>query len=87
MTGSSPKDKLNATKSTNGQDTSHKEIKIHKGTSFLAHKVDESIVKFIGPQIGDFRANETKFSSQKIDEFTRARKEHTHIESNEYNIP
>ena len=65
MTGSSPKDKLNATKSTNWQDTSHKEIKIHKGTSFLAHKVDESIVKFIGPQIGDFRANETKFSSQK----------------------
>ena len=51
MTGSSPKDKLNTTKSTNGQDTSHEEIKIHKGTSFLAHKVDETIVKFIGPQI------------------------------------
>ena len=49
MTGSSRKDKLNTTKSINGQDTLHKEIKIHKGTSFLAHKVEESIVKFIGP--------------------------------------
>ena len=79
MTSSSPKDKLNTTKSTNGQDTSHEEIKIHKGTSFLAHKVDESIVKFIGPQMGEFGAGKTKFSSQKIDGFTRARDEHTRI--------
>ena len=79
MTVSSPKDKLNTTKSTNVQDSSHEEIKIHKGTSFLAHKVDESFVKFIGPQMGEFGADETKFLSQKINGFTRAKKEHTHI--------
>ena len=79
MIGSSPKDKLNTTKSTNGQDSSHEEIKIHEGTIFLAHKVHKSIVKFNGPQMGEFGANETKFLSKKIEEFTRARKEHTHI--------
>ena len=65
MTGSSPKDKLNTTKSTNGQDTSHEEIKIHKGTSLLAHKVDESIVRFISPQLGQFGTDESKFLSKK----------------------
>ena len=50
--------------------------------------MDESIAKSVGPQMGEFGVDETKFLSQKIDGFTRARVEqNTHIESDEYNIP
>ena len=58
--------------------SSHEEIKIHKGTSFLADKVDKSIMKFISPQMDNFETNESKLLSHKVDKFIRAGDEHTH---------
>jgi len=58
--------------------SSHEEIKIHKGTSLLAHKVDEFIIKFISPQMDEFEMDRPKLSSQKVDGFIRAKNEHTH---------
>lgn len=57
----------------------HMKKLIQKGTSLLAHKVDESIVKFISPQVGEFGIDESKFLSKKIEGFTWARDEHTDI--------
>ena len=39
-------------------------IKIYK-----AHKVDESIMKFISPQMDKFETDESKLLSHKIDEY------------------
>ena len=62
--------------------SSHEEIKIHKGTSLLAHKVDEFIIKFIikfiSPQMDKFEMDGPKLLSQKVDGFIRVKNEHTH---------
>ena len=58
--------------------SSHEEIKIHKGTSLLAHKVDEFIIKFISPQMDEFEMDGPKLLSQKVDGLIRAKNEHTH---------
>ena len=57
--------------------SSHEDIKIHKGTSFLAHKMDESIMKFISSQMDECETDESKLLSHKVDGFIRARDEHT----------